>query len=93
MVGQLSQGTEEKAKGSRDDFSNFDGLVHQRIGMTLRCAPVISILWWLGGHLIFNLRAKTPNEIIRALGTQSQRVVFAICPSISEYQTIESQKA
>jgi len=39
---------ERKAKGRRDDFGNFDGLVQQRIEMTLRCAPVISILWWLG---------------------------------------------
>jgi hypothetical protein len=26
---------------------------HQRIGMTLRCAPVISILWWLGHGFMF----------------------------------------
>ena len=37
-----------KAKVRRDSFSDFDGLVQQRIEMTLRCAPVISILWGLG---------------------------------------------
>ena len=45
----FSQKMEAKAKGKSDNFSNFDGLVQQRIGLTLRCAPVDSILWWLGG--------------------------------------------
>ena len=42
-----------KAKGRRDRFSNFDGLVQPRIEMTLRCAPVISILFLGGGGTWF----------------------------------------
>jgi len=49
---------ERKAKGRRDDFGNFDGLVQQRIEMTLRCAPVISILWWLGSMVNLSLDTK-----------------------------------
>jgi hypothetical protein len=48
------QGTTAKAKGRSDGFSNFDGLVQHRIEMTLRCAPVISILWSLG--IGFNIK-------------------------------------
>jgi hypothetical protein len=36
-----------KSKRQGDGFKTFDGLDQQRIEMTLRCAPVISIRWWL----------------------------------------------
>ena len=42
---QPNQGTTAKAKGRRGGFSNFDGLVQQRIESALRCAPANSILW------------------------------------------------
>jgi hypothetical protein len=44
----MDQGTGGKAKGRSDRFRNFDGLVQQRMDLTLRFAPVNSILWWLG---------------------------------------------
>ena len=37
-----------KTKGKEDNFRKTSGLVQPRIEMTLRCAPVISILWGLG---------------------------------------------
>ena len=46
--GQPTPGTGAKAKGRSGGFSNFGGLVQPRIEMTLRCAPVISILCRLG---------------------------------------------
>ena len=45
---QPTQGTGAKAKGRSGGFSNFGGLVQPRMEMTLRCAPVISILCRLG---------------------------------------------
>ena len=56
----FSQETEAKAKGKgriektegslnpQPKTLNHSGRVHQRIESTLRCAPVDSILWWLG---------------------------------------------
>ena len=46
--------TGPKAKGRRDDFRTFDGLVQPRMELTLRCAPVNSILWILGHVIIYN---------------------------------------
>ena len=56
---QPNQGTTAKAKGRRGDFSNFDGLVQQRIESALRCAPANSILWWLGGKLLLTILASS----------------------------------
>ena len=36
------------AKDTKDDFTECDGLVQPRMELTLRCAPINSILWGLG---------------------------------------------
>ena len=48
MPAHDEMGTAGKVKGRQDDFTNFDGLVQPRMELTLRCAPVNSILWGLG---------------------------------------------
>jgi hypothetical protein len=40
--------TERKPKGKNHNVRNFDGTIQPRMELTLRCAPVNSILWWLG---------------------------------------------
>ena len=41
-------------KGGGGGFGNLDGVVLERFKMSLRCAPVISIRWWLGRSLFEN---------------------------------------
>ena len=50
MPAHHEMGTAGKAKGRQDNFTNFDGLVQPRMELTLRCAPVNSILWGLGDN-------------------------------------------
>jgi hypothetical protein len=44
-------GNRGKKQKAGDHFSHFDGRVQPRMDLTLRCAPVNAILWWLG-HMV-----------------------------------------